>query len=170
MTPARALLVGLVFASLSALGLDPSALAGEPASGEAAASAPAASSTPLDPAYVEARKVAKSAKRRADGDPLGSFARSGCMNDPSKCTCQSENAQESAACGDVLGYFCPDSTMKLLASSCMDLFGGATVCKCASNQQIATHIKSEEDAAAKAAKAAAKKKKSGSSKKKAPAK
>ncbi|HRI09827.1 MAG TPA: hypothetical protein PKW35_18520, partial [Nannocystaceae bacterium] len=76
-----------------------------------------------------------------------------------KCTCQSENAAESHACGDVLGYFCPDSTQRLLMAQCVDLFGGATMCKCASKDEIAVQVAKDDAAAAAAAKAAEKKKK-----------
>ncbi|MEZ4385293.1 MAG: hypothetical protein R3A79_28460 [Nannocystaceae bacterium] len=160
-----------------ALVLLPFAVAGEAHAGDTAAAAeaaPATESTPdkmnphgWDQNYLEQRKVAKKAAVRADGDARGSFAgRIGCMTDPSKCTCQSEDAKESSACGDVLGYFCPESTMKYLAASCMDLFGGAMVCNCASAQQIETHLKTESAGSKKApAKKSSTKKKSSAKKK-----
>ena len=146
-----ALVLALPFA---ALGDDVEAAepAAAEASTEASAGASSASVSHLGKAYLEARRNSKAATRRADGDPHGSFAFGGCMTDPSKCTCQSEDAKESSACGDVLGYFCRDSTQKYLAASCMDLFGGATVCKCASVQQITTHLEAEEAAAKKKSK------------------
>lgn len=145
------------------------AASAEAQAGEAtAAEEPAPASTPdkmnphgWDQAYLEKRKVSKKAAVRSDGDPRGSFSRIGCMTDPTKCTCQSEDAKESSACGDVLGYFCPESTMKYLAASCMDLFGGAVVCNCASAKQIETHLKAESTGSKKApAKKSSKKKSS----------
>jgi hypothetical protein len=49
----------------------------------------------------------------------------------------------------------PDSTLRYLASACMDLFGGATLCQCAAQKQIETYIKAEDAAKAKADKKAA---------------
>lgn len=160
------------------LALTTEAAAGEPApapEGENPALAkprdPAKEPSAAEAAYMAERRRAKQVHRRQEGEPLtGVFDRASCMTDPAKCTCQSNNAQDSLACGDVLGYFCPDSTLKYLASSCIDLLGGATVCKCASNAQIKAQVDAEDAAAKKAAAAAAKKakakKKSSSSKKK----
>lgn len=168
----------------SALALALALAAGEAVAGEPAAAAPAAENpalakprdpanepSPAEAAYMAERRRAKQVRRRQEGEPLtGVFDRQSCMTDPAKCTCQSQNAQDSLACGDVLGYFCPDSTLKYLASSCIDLLGGATVCKCASNAQIKAQIDAEDAAAKKAAAAEAKKakskKKSAGSKKK----
>lgn len=143
------------------------AAAPEPATqpAPAAAASEAAEAGPSDPAYLEARRKAKRARKREAGDSAGAFERGGCMNDPKKCTCQSENAAESHACGDVLGYFCPDSTQRLLMAQCVDLFGGATMCKCASKDEIAVQVAKDDAAAAAAAKAAEKKKKKGKGKK-----
>jgi len=138
------------------------AVAAEPAEATAPTSSSSSSQSPADKAFLEARRNSKKATRRADSDPLGNFALNGCMTNPAKCTCQNEDAKKSSACGDVLGYFCRESTQQYLAASCMDLFGGATVCKCASAQQITSHLKAEETAAKKKSK---KKKKSSSKKK-----
>jgi hypothetical protein len=138
------------------------AVAAEPAEATAPSTSSSSSQSPSDKAFLEARRNAKKATRRADSDPLGSFALNGCMTNPAKCTCQNEDAKKSSACGDVLGYFCRESTQQYLAASCMDLFGGATVCKCASAQQITSHLKAEETAAKKSSKG---KKKSSSKKK-----
>ena len=125
------------------------AVAAEPAEATAPSTSSSSPQSPSDKAFLEARRNAKKATRRADSDPLGNFGFNGCMTNPAKCTCQNEDAKKSSACGDVLGYFCRESTQQYLAASCMDLFGGATVCKCASAQQITSHLKAEETAAKK---------------------
>ncbi len=161
MSLARTLALALALVPLSAAtGGDALAAEANATTATTATTATATAASSSDQAFLEARRNSKKATRRADSDPLGNFALNGCMTDPSKCTCQNEDAKQSSACGDVLGYFCRESTQQYLAASCMDLFGGATVCKCASAQQITSHLKAEETAAKK------KSKKKGSSKKK----
>jgi len=154
MNLARCIALALVLAPFAA----GDAYAGEPAAGEATAASSSSSTSNLGQAFLDARRNSKKAPRSADGARGNSFSLSGCMTDPSKCTCQSEDAKESSACGDVLGYFCRESTQKSLAASCMDLFGGAMVCKCATAQQITSHIKADEAAAKKKKKKSTKKK------------
>jgi len=55
-------------------------------------------------------------------------------------------------CAPVIGHFCPDSTLKYMASKCVDLFGGVTVCKCAANSEIQSYISKEEAAERKKSK------------------
>lgn len=115
--------------------------------------------------YRNERATALPAKEKtAAGEK---FAREGCFSDPSKCRCQSNDPSKSQFCGTMLGHFCPDSTLRYLASACMDLFGGATLCQCAARQQIEGYIKAEDAAKAKAEKEAAKKAKKDAAKKKA---
>jgi hypothetical protein len=76
----------------------------------------------------------------------GEFERERLPRDPKKCKCQNTDAAKSDLCSGMLGYFCPDSTLRYLASSCMDLFGGATLCQCAENRQIQAFVKAEDAA------------------------
>lgn len=118
--------------------------------------------------YRQERAVALPAKEKAAAGAPGKFAVEGCFADPGKCKCQNTDAAKSQFCGTMLGHFCPDSTLRYLASACMDLFGGATLCQCAARQQIESYIKAEDAAKAKAEKDAAKKakgKKAGGAKK-----
>lgn len=110
-------------------------------------------------AYQQERSSSTRAKVKADAPPPAKFEREGCMADPSKCRCQSTDKGRTEVCSTMLGYFCPDSTLRVLASSCMDLFGGATLCQCAAAKQIESHIKAEDAAKAKAEKKAKAKKK-----------
>jgi hypothetical protein len=106
-----------------------------------------------DGPYQQERTTAMPAKDKAAGGAAPTnFERNGCLNDPSKCKCQDKDKSKGAACAAILGHFCPDSTLRYLASSCMDLFGGATLCQCAATKQIEGYIKAEDAAAAKAAK------------------
>lgn len=106
-------------------------------------------------AYQQARSTAHAVKRRADAPTPTRFERDGCLSDWKKCRCQHEDAAKSALCSDMLGYFCPDSTERYLASSCMNLFGKATLCQCAENKQIQAYVKAEDAAQAAADKKAA---------------
>ena len=115
---------------------------------------PAQASEPQDPAYQEARQTAHRANTKADAPAPGAFDRAGCLSDPSKCKCQYKDQATTSTCASILGHFCPDSTLRYLASSCMDLFGGATLCQCAATKQIENFIKAEDAAAAKAEKKA----------------
>lgn len=108
-------------------------------------------------AYQQARATAQPAKERAAAPAPGKFEREGCLTDVSKCKCQHEDAARSTLCSGMLGYFCPDSTQRYLAASCMNLFGKATLCQCAENKQIEAYVKAEDAAKAKADKKAAKK-------------
>jgi len=171
MSLASSLALALALALVPFTAMASDTVATEPATEATEATAPTSSSpsspssstqSPEDKAFLEARRNSKKATRRADSDPLGNFSLNGCMTNPAKCTCQNEDAKKSSACGDVLGYFCRESTQQHLAASCMDLFGGAMVCKCASAQQISSHLKAEETAAKKKS---SKGKKKGSSKK-----
>jgi len=85
------------------------------------------------------------------------------MSDPAQCRCSHKDPKKSALCAPVIGHFCPDSTLKYMASKCVDLFGGVTVCKCAANSEIQSYISKEEAAERKRSK---KKKKKGKKKKK----
>jgi hypothetical protein len=142
MSNLRRLSLALAFSLVSAA----SARAGEPQT------VPAAEEEAL---YKNERATALPAKEKtAAGEK---FAREGCFSDASKCKCQSQDAAQSQRCGTMLGHFCPDSTLRYLASACMDLFGGATLCQCAARQQIEGYIKAEDAAKAKAEKDAKKK-------------
>jgi hypothetical protein len=156
----------MIAAVIAVLEGSASAAAG-PAS--AAAEAAPADATPApesaaDVAFNDARRLAKRAKKRDGGAGVGDFSRGGCMNDPKQCICQSEDERESSACGEILGYFCPDSTQRLLMAQCVNLFGGATMCKCASRDEVNAQIARDDAEAAAAAAAAAKKAKKKSSK------
>lgn len=117
--------------------------------------------------YQQERLTAQRAKVRAEAAPSApvKFERDGCLADPKQCRCQHEDAAKSTLCSGMLGYFCPDSTERYLASSCMNLFGKATLCQCAANQQIQAYVKAEDAAQAKADKKAAAKAKKPASKK-----
>ena len=116
-------------------------------------------------AYQQERATAQRAKDRSEASTTVAFERTGCLADPTKCKCQHEDAAKSDLCSGMLGYFCPDSTERYLASSCMNLFGKATLCQCAANQQIQAFVKAEDAAQAAAdKKAAAKAKKSAKAK------
>ena len=101
--------------------------------------------------------MALPAAEKAAAPAPGKFAVEGCFSDPERCKCQNTDSAKSQFCGTMLGHFCPDSTLRYLASACMDLFGGATLCQCAARQQIESYIKAEDAAKAKAEKDAAKK-------------
>ena len=159
MRPLNSLLAALLLAALV-----PADAAAQDPSPAATAAPPASEGSPSSQAYLEARRQAKAARKREAGEPAGTFDRAGCMTDPKRCTCQSGNAAESSACGDILGYFCPDSTQRLLMAQCVDLFGGATMCKCANKDEIQAQVAREDAAAAAAAKAEAKGKKKGGKK------
>lgn len=127
-------------ALLSCLSFGTSASAGDPQTAAAD-----------EGAYQQARATAMPAKDRASGAPATTFERNGCLNDPSKCKCQSNDKAKSATCAAILGHFCPDSTLRYLASQCIDLFGGAAaLCQCAAPKQIEGLIKAEDAAKAKA--------------------
>ncbi len=130
--------------------------------GTAAARAGEPLTAPTDEGvYQQERAMAQRAKDRTEAPATVTFERGGCLADPKQCKCQHEDKAKSELCSSMLGYFCPDSTERYLASSCMNLFGKATLCQCAANQQIQAFVKAED--AAKAAadkKAAAKTKKS----------
>ena len=106
-------------------------------------------------AYQQARATAQRAKDRTEVSTAAKFEPDGCLADPKKCKCQHEDAAKSDLCSGMLGYFCPDSTERYLASSCMNLFGKATLCQCAANQQIQAYVKAEDAAKAAADKKAA---------------
>lgn len=132
------------FALLACLSFGTSAAAGEP------------QTAPVDEGvYQQERSTAMPAKDRASGAGATTFARAGCLNDPSKCKCQQKDKEKGTTCAAILGHFCPDSTLRYLASACMDLFGGATLCQCAASKQIETLINAEDAAKAKADKKAA---------------
>jgi hypothetical protein len=136
-----------VFAAVAAcLAFGTAARAGEPQTAAAD-----------DGAFQQERTTAQKAKERAEAPAPAAFERTGCLSDPGKCKCQHKDKAKSALCAAMLGHFCPDTTLRYLASACMDLFGGASLCQCAENKQIEGLIKAEDAAAAKAAKAAAKK-------------
>jgi len=116
-------------------------------------------------AYQQARATAQSVKTRAEVTTAAKFERDGCLADPKKCRCQHEDPAKSNLCSGMLGYFCPDSTERYLASSCMNLFGKATLCQCAANQQIQAYVKAEDAAQAAADKKAAAKAKKPAAKK-----
>lgn len=131
------------FALLACLSFGTSVSAGEP------------QTAPTDEgAYQQERSTAMPAKEAGSGGPT-TFERGGCLNDPSKCKCQNTDKAKGQACAAILGHFCPDSTLRYLASACMDLFGGAALCQCAPKKQIETLIKAEDAAKAKADKKAA---------------
>lgn len=133
------------FALLACLSFGTSAGAGEPQTAAVD-----------EGAFQQERSTAMPAKTRAEsGAAPTSFERNGCLSDPSKCKCQQKDKATAATCAAMLGHFCPDSTLRYLASACMDLFGGATLCQCAPKQQIETLIKAEDAAKAKADKKAA---------------
>src|SRR5690606_11373501 len=73
--------------------------------------------------YKNERATARPAKERPA--TTEKFAREGCLSNPEKCKCQSNDPTRSHFCGTMLGHFCPDSTLRYLAAACMDLFGGA---------------------------------------------
>lgn len=132
------------FTLLACLSLGTSASAGEPLT------------APTDDGvYTQERSTAMPAKDRASGASATTFERNGCLNDPSKCKCQNTDKSKSGTCAAILGHFCPDSTLRYLASQCMDLFGGAALCQCAAQKQIEGYIKAEDAAKAKADKKAA---------------
>lgn len=108
--------------------------------------------------FQEARTTAQAAKEKSAAPGPVKFERDGCFSDPSKCKCQSTDANKTALCSSMLGHFCPDSTLRYLAAACMDLFGGASLCQCAATQQIESYIKAEDAAKAKADKKAKAKK------------
>jgi len=157
----------MIAAAIAVTGASSSAAAGpagapaEAAPVEASARAPESAA---DIAFNEARRQAKRARKRDGGAGGGEFSRRGCMSDPKQCICQSEDERESSACGEILGYFCPDSTQRLLMAQCVNLFGGATMCKCASKDEVSAQIAKDDAEAAAAAAAAAKKAKKKSSK------
>lgn len=115
--------------------------------------------------YQQERATAQRVKDRSEVTTAAKFERDGCLADPKRCKCQHEDAAKSDLCSGMLGYFCPDSTERYLASSCMNLFGKATLCQCAANQQIQAYVKAED-----AAQAAADKKAAAKAKPKKPAK
>lgn len=106
-------------------------------------------------AYQQARATAQRVKDRSEVATAAKFERDGCLADAKKCKCQHEDAAKSDLCSSMLGYFCPDSTERYLASSCMNLFGKATLCQCAATQQIQAYVKAEDAAQAAADKKAA---------------
>jgi hypothetical protein len=106
-------------------------------------------------AYQQERATAQRAKDRTEVTSAAKFERDGCLADPKNCRCQHEDAAKSDLCSGMLGYFCPDSTERYLASSCMNLFGKATLCQCAANKQIQAFVKAEDAAQAAADKKAA---------------
>lgn len=133
------------FALLACLSFGTSVSAGEPQTAAAD-----------EGAYQQDRSTAMPAKSRAEtGAAPTTFERGGCLNDPSKCKCQQTDKAKGTTCAAILGHFCPDSTLRYLASACMDLFGGATLCQCAAQKQIETYVKAEDAAKAKADKKAA---------------
>lgn len=132
------------FALLACLSFGTSAGAGEP---QTAATD--------EGAFQQERATAMPAKDPTSGAGPTNFERGGCLSDPSKCKCQHTDKAKGATCASILGHFCPDSTLRYLASACMDLFGGAALCQCAPKKQIETLIKSEDAAKAKADKKAA---------------
>lgn len=141
----------LSFALVTSLGLvlaAPAARAGEPQ---------VVSPAEEEALYKQERATALPAQEKAAAPAPGKFAVEGCFADPDKCKCQNTDAAKSHFCGTMLGHFCPDSTLRYLASACMDLFGGATLCQCAARQQIEAYVKAEDAAKAKAEKEAAKK-------------
>jgi hypothetical protein len=105
--------------------------------------------------YQQARASAQPAKNRREVTTTAKFERDGCLADPKNCKCQHEDKAKSDLCSGMLGYFCPDSTERYLASSCMNLFGKATLCQCAANQQIKAYVQAEDAAQAAADKKAA---------------
>lgn len=135
-----------LLAVIASLALGTAARAGEPQTAAAD-----------EGAYQQARATAQRAKERAEAPAPAKFEREGCLTDVAKCKCQHEDAGKSALCAGMMGYFCPDSTQRYLASSCMNLFGKATLCQCAANKQIESFVKAEDAAKAKADKKAAKK-------------
>ena len=145
----------------------PSLILAALAFGTAAARAGEPLTAPTDEGvYQQERATAQSAKLRAEGAAPVQFERSGCLADPKQCKCQHEDTAKSDLCSGMLGYFCPDSTERYLASSCMNLFGKATLCQCAENRQIQAFVKAEDAAQAAADKKAAAKAKSAAGKKK----
>ncbi|MCA9688425.1 MAG: hypothetical protein R3A51_20065 [Nannocystaceae bacterium] len=89
------------------------------------------------------------AKKASPGDGPLSTARGGCMTNPELCKCTYKEAADAKLCEPIIGFFCPESTVNLLASKCVTLFGGVTACRCASPGEVQTHLDAEEKAAKK---------------------
>ncbi len=159
-----------ILTGLFAIGLASVAQAEEPAKAPATSESseatpePRAKDQPL-PAPQPRLKVKRADRRQGPATAI-SLARKGCMSDPSECRCSHKDPKKSAICAPVIGHFCPDSTLKYMASKCLSLFGGVTVCKCAANSEIQTYISKEEAAAKKKSKKGKKKGKKGKGKKK----
>lgn len=154
---------------LFALTVTATVQAEEPAATTSEAGQPQASPEPQAP--PEPRLKVKRADRREGPPTAMSLARNGCLSDPEQCRCSHKDPNKSAICAQAIGHFCPDSTLKYMASKCLSLFGGVTVCKCAARSEIQTYISNEESAAKKKSKKKSKgktksKKKSSGKKKK----
>ncbi len=140
----------------------------EPASAPAAEASPSSETSPAasDLATItskysegETKKMLKRPRHREAGAPPPRLMRESCFSNPEKCKCTAKEQAKLDICQPVIGYFCPESTLNLMASMCVSLFGGVTACRCATQGELQTHVDSE-------AKKSSKKKKKKSSKKK----
>ena len=122
------------------------ARAEEPAAAGSSETSPAASDlATITSKYSEGepKKMLKRPRHREAGAPPPRLLRDGCFSDPSKCKCTAKEQEKIDICQPIIGYFCPESTLNLMASMCVSLFGGVTACRCATQGELQTHVDSE---------------------------
>jgi hypothetical protein len=133
----------------------PTTVTAEPSSASSPAAADMANITA---GYGDSTAPAPKIKRarHRDAGATTTLARDGCMANPAQCKCASKDPHKIAICQPMIGYFCPESTLNLMASMCIELFGGVTACRCATSSELQSHV----DGEAKKSKKKKKKKKS----------
>ena len=91
----------------------------------------------------EPKKMLKRPRHREAGAPPPKLMRASCFSDPEKCKCTAQEQAKLDICQPVIGYFCPESTLNLMASMCVSLFGGVTACRCATQGELQSHVNAE---------------------------